>query len=62
MLDIIAIMPDPPHPPIVPLSTTPQRAPESDKMLCDRCGDEVYRMRAVWRCPACGFRTDCCGW
>jgi ribosomal protein L37E len=33
-----------------------------DKMLCERCGEEMYRMHAVWRCPACGFKTDCCGW
>jgi len=33
-----------------------------DKMLCDRCGAEVYRMHAVWRCPSCGFKSDCCGW
>ena len=29
---------------------------------CDRCGAEMYRMHAVWRCPACGFKSDCCGW
>ena len=23
---------------------------------------EMYRMHAVWRCPECGFKTDCCGW
>ena len=34
-----------------------------DAMLCERCGQaEMYRMHAVWRCPACGFKTDCCGW
>ena len=32
-------------------------------MICERCGKaEMYRMHAVWRCPACGFKTDCCGW
>ena len=20
------------------------------------------RMHAVWRCPSCRFKTDCCGW
>ena len=25
-------------------------------------GAEVYRMHAVWRCPQCGFKSDCCGW
>jgi hypothetical protein len=29
---------------------------------CDRCGAEMFRMHAVWRCPRCGFKTDCCGW
>lgn len=34
-----------------------------DKMICERCGAaEMYRMHAVWRCPSCGFKTDCCGW
>ena len=38
-------------------------APASDSMLCERCGKaEMYRMHAVWRCPECGFKTDCCGW
>lgn len=32
------------------------------KTLCERCDAEMYRMHAVWRCPACGFKTDCCGW
>jgi hypothetical protein len=31
-------------------------------MTCERCGAEMYRMHAVWRCPACRFKTDCCGW
>jgi ribosomal protein L37E len=35
---------------------------ESDKVLCERCGAEMFRMHAVWRCPSCGFKTDCCGW
>ena len=42
--------------------TGPQTAPAADKMLCERCGVEMYRMHAVWRCPGCGFKTDCCGW
>jgi len=33
-----------------------------DKTVCERCGAEMYRMHAVWRCPACRFKTDCCGW
>jgi len=37
--------------------------PGEDAMMCERCGKgEMYRMHAVWRCPECGFKTDCCGW
>jgi ribosomal protein L37AE/L43A len=41
-----------------------RRACEADeRMICERCGKaEMYRMHAVWRCPQCGFKTDCCGW
>jgi hypothetical protein len=35
---------------------------KDDQMLCERCGEEMYRMHAVWRCTGCGFKTDCCGW
>jgi rubrerythrin len=35
---------------------------DQDKTVCERCGAEMYRMHAVWRCPACRFKTDCCGW
>jgi len=31
-------------------------------MACERCGHAMYRMHAVWRCPKCRFKTDCCGW
>jgi predicted RNA-binding Zn-ribbon protein involved in translation (DUF1610 family) len=43
-------------------STQPAQTTTSEKVLCDRCGAEVYRMHAVWRCPECGFKSDCCGW
>jgi len=52
-----------PRPPARP--TTPPTVKvdkPAEKMLCDRCGAEMYRMHAVWRCPSCGFKTDCCGW
>lgn len=42
------------------LKTTP--APAEDAMKCERCGANMYRMHAVWRCPSCRFKTDCCGW
>jgi len=45
----------------VPCNTAPVDG--GDAMLCERCGKaEMYRMHAVWRCPECGFKTDCCGW
>ncbi len=50
---------------ITPVVSALQRnlASEStDKTLCERCGAEMYRMHAVWRCPECRFKTDCCGW
>jgi ribosomal protein L37AE/L43A len=56
-------MADVPPPPIRPISALKVTPPAEDKMLCERCGaTEMYRMHAVWRCPACGFKTDCCGW
>ena len=53
--------PPEPRKPIAPLQTSTPK-PADDKMLCERCGAEMYRMHAVWRCIACGFKTDCCGW
>ncbi|MDP3719931.1 MAG: hypothetical protein Q8T13_19390 [Acidobacteriota bacterium] len=43
------------------LGSAPPASPD-DAMKCERCGAEMYRMHAVWRCPACRFKTDCCGW
>ena len=51
-----------PEPPARPLTPLKVDAAADDKMLCERCGAEMFRMHAVWRCPACGFKTDCCGW
>ena len=54
--------------PITPLKTGLISQPHSsassndEKICCDRCGGEVYRMHAVWRCSKCGFKSDCCGW
>jgi ribosomal protein L37E len=46
--------------------TSPKRSEggcmKDDQMVCERCGAEMYRMHAVWRCAGCGFKTDCCGW
>jgi rubrerythrin len=35
---------------------------DQDRVVCERCGADMFRMHAVWRCPACGYKTDCCGW
>jgi hypothetical protein len=52
----------PPH--ITPVTSALTAAPggAGAATLCERCGADMYRMHAVWRCPACGFKTDCCGW
>jgi rubrerythrin len=50
------------------LAATPMTAPterrsaDADKVRCERCGAEMFRMHAVWRCPVCRYKTDCCGW
>ena len=50
---------DPAAGPATPTTAVP---PGRDKVLCERCDAEMFRMHAVWRCPACGYKTDCCGW
>jgi hypothetical protein len=52
----------PPSPSTVPVRTTAAVQPAVDRVLCERCSAEMFRMHAVWRCPACGYKTDCCGW
>lgn len=44
------------------LESRPGDQPGEDRVFCERCGSEMYRMHSVWRCPSCGFKTDCCGW
>jgi ribosomal protein L37AE/L43A len=47
----------------VPSDARTAKACDADKMICERCGQaEMFRMHAVWRCPHCGYKTDCCGW
>jgi len=59
-------MPDPTQPGTSslpqPISSSCRVQPVNDKVLCERCGAEMFRMHAVWRCPQCRFKTDCCGW
>jgi hypothetical protein len=54
--------PDEPAQPIAPPAPPRRDCAGDDKVLCERCGAEMFRMHAVWRCPACRFKTDCCGW
>jgi hypothetical protein len=60
--------PDSPSPtkpiikPVVSALGAAPAAPSEDAMKCERCGSDMYRMHAVWRCPKCRFKTDCCGW
>ncbi len=52
-------------PPITPILSALRAAParaDDNQTVCERCGAEMYRMHAVWRCPVCRFKTDCCGW
>jgi hypothetical protein len=62
-------MPEPGKPKPATANVTPilsalgrNESKPADTMICERCGAEMYRMHAVWRCPACRFKTDCCGW
>jgi hypothetical protein len=70
--DIIPPMADPtrPEPPSHSASAPPRRDDATPPSVttstngtpCDRCGTDMFRMHAVWRCPNCGYKTDCCGW
>jgi hypothetical protein len=56
-------MPEPAKPPPARvLPAAPRQVGDANKVLCERCQAEMFRMHAVWRCPACGYKTDCCGW
>ena len=61
MADPNAPRPDRPRE-IGPILTDLKKNADASATVCERCGAEMYRMHAVWRCPACGFKTDCCGW
>ena len=53
----------PPRVPVRPITPLKFSTPAADdKVACERCGAEMYRMHAVWRCSSCGYKTDCCGW
>ena len=60
---IITAMADPNDVPSPPVAVAKSRKKvEDDIVICERCGAEMFRMHAVWRCPNCRFKTDCCGW
>jgi DNA-directed RNA polymerase subunit RPC12/RpoP len=61
MPDSSAPPPNAATPPSSIVATT-RTSKADDGMRCERCNAEMFRMHAVWRCPACGFKTDCCGW
>ena len=48
--------------PVVSALSALPSAPVEEATKCERCGADMYRMHAVWRCPQCRFKTDCCGW
>jgi len=52
----------PPAPATITRLTDGIPSARDEKVLCERCNAEMYRMHAVWRCSTCGFKTDCCGW
>jgi len=38
-------------------------APSIAAECCDRCGSvRLIRVKACWRCEACGYKGDCNGW
>jgi hypothetical protein len=43
-------------------ATSACRLSADEKVTCERCAADMFRMHAVWRCPNCRFKTDCCGW
>jgi len=59
---IITAMAEPSDAPAPPPPKKPRKKVEDDIVVCERCGAEMFRMHAVWRCPNCRFKTDCCGW
>jgi hypothetical protein len=37
--------------------------PAAAAECCDRCGSlRLIRVKACWRCEACGYKSDCNGW
>lgn len=55
--------PTPPRVPVRPITPLTFTAPGGDdRVTCERCGAQMHRMHAVWRCSACSYKTDGYGW
>ena len=54
--------PSQPTVPTIPTTRTTPRQRDDATVICERCGADMFRMHAVWRCPKCRYKTDCCGW
>jgi hypothetical protein len=47
--------------PLAPRDAASRAAAEQE--CCDRCGSvRLIRVKACWRCEACGYKSDCNGW
>jgi hypothetical protein len=42
---------------MVPTAPLPPIAPADEKLRCERCHAEMFRLNAVWRCSSRGFTT-----
>jgi hypothetical protein len=43
--------------------TSPRADAAAGQECCDRCGSvRLIRVKACWRCEACGYKSDCNGW
>jgi hypothetical protein len=50
-------------PPLTPREAAPRVDATAGQECCDRCGSvRLIRVKACWRCEACGYKSDCNGW
>jgi hypothetical protein len=61
--------PDPERPETTPSANDAIAQPaarvvaSTSEACCDRCGSvRLIRVKACWRCEACGYKSDCNGW
>jgi hypothetical protein len=49
--------------PLAPSDKAPRADSAAGQECCDRCGSvKLIRVKACWRCEACGYKSDCNGW